>query len=231
MSATPLLLATDFEKTVENKSLFERRERRTLWRVERLALETSDFTCLAGRNGAGKSTLLRCLLGLQKASRGEVLWYGRPALSADVLGYLPEFPILPPALNVRTYLELLLGRSVEEMLTERDGLLARFERLSVSAFLDVPAHRLSKGQQQRVLLWSALSRAPRGLVLDEPFSGLDPWARVELAELLVELTRAHGLFIVMSTHEMPRALRDVCARTWLIDESTVKVTPGCALPE
>jgi ABC-type multidrug transport system ATPase subunit len=231
MSATPLLLATDFEKTVENKSLFERRERRTLWRVERLALETSDFTCLAGRNGAGKSTLLRCLLGLQKASRGKVLWYGRPSLSADVLGYLPEFPILPPALKVRTYLELLLGRSVEEMLTERDGLLARFERLSVSAFLDVPAHRLSKGQQQRVLLWSALSRAPKGLVLDEPFSGLDPWARVELAELLVELTRAHGLFIVMSTHEMPRALRDVCARTWLIDESTVKVTPGCALPE
>lgn len=228
---TPILLAEGIEKKIENKNIFEEKNRRTLWRVDTLRIDTPAFVCIAGRNGSGKSTLLRCLLGLQKPTRGRIVWYGQSALSSDVLGYLPEFPILPPALRVGTFLKLLLGREVDEMLTERGGLLARFSRLSVKEFLHVPANRLSKGQQQRVLLWSALARAPKGLVLDEPFSGLDPWARVELAELLLALHEEHGLFLLMSTHELPRVLRDVCSRTWLIEGGTLHERPGCALPE
>jgi ABC-type multidrug transport system ATPase subunit len=227
----PILFAQELEKIVENKNVFEERSRRTLWKVDSLRVETPEFICIAGRNGSGKSTLLRCLLGLQAPTRGRIAWYGHSALSHDVLGYLPEFPILPPALRVGTFLRLLLGRDVDEMLSERNGLLARFTRLSVKEFLHVPANRLSKGQQQRVLLWSALARAPKGLVLDEPFSGLDPWARVELAELLVALKEEHGLFILMSTHELPRALRASCARTWLIESGTLLERSGCALPE
>jgi ABC-2 type transport system ATP-binding protein len=68
-------------------------------------------------------------------------------------------------------------------------------------------------------------------VLDEPFSGLDPWARVELAELLRALVVDKGLFVIMSTHELPRALRETCGTTWLIEDGTVKVSAGCALPE
>ena len=227
----PILTATGLEKVIGNNNLFESRAKRTLWRVDSLRLEEPALVCLAGRNGAGQSTLLRCLLGLQRATRGEVLWYGAPGLRPGVLGYLPELPILPPALKVRTFLELLLGRRVEDLLAERDGLLARFTRLSVKEFLEVPSHRLSKGQQQRVLLWSALARAPRGLVLDEPFSGLDPWARVELAELILALRAEHGLFVVMSTHELPKSLRTACSRTWLIEGAGVVESQGCALPE
>ena len=96
---TTILVASGLEKVLENKSLFERQAKRTLWRVEELRLDEPAFVCLAGRNGAGKSTLLRCLLGLQRATRGEVSWYGARGLGPSVLGYLPEFPILPPALK------------------------------------------------------------------------------------------------------------------------------------
>jgi ABC-type multidrug transport system ATPase subunit len=226
-----LIEAVGLEKTHTSEDIFEKQNKRTLWRIDRLALNEPQFVCLAGRNGSGKSTLLRCLLGLAKPTKGSVQWFGRGDLPGKSIGYLPEFPILPPALEVRHFLRFLLGQPVETILADKANPLNAFPRLSVAPFLKVPAHRLSKGQQQRVLLWSALAHAPKGLVLDEPFSGLDPWARVELADLILTLAKEKGLFVIMSTHELPKSLRIACGTTWLIEDEKVLTSHGCALPE
>jgi len=227
----PILHARGLAKVVESDDLLEKKLRRTLWDVPELTLEKPEFVCLAGRNGAGKSTLLRTLLGLVKPTRGEVEWYGARTLAKEVVGYLPEHPLIPPSLKARHFLAFLLGEDPDKALERASNPLLAYPHLSVKSFLDVPAHRLSKGQQQRVLLWAALAHSPRGLVLDEPFSGLDPWARVELAELLVSLRKDQGLFLIVSTHELTRALRDTCDRTWLVEDGSVRVAMGCALPE
>lgn len=229
MDTPPILQARGLEKTVRGNDLFDSHLKKTLWKVEALSLETPGLTVLAGRNGAGKSTLVRCLLGHIRPSRGDVRWYGQAGVRPQQVGYVPEFPILSPALKVGRYLELLLGKGPGELARMRER-LASYPSLAIEPFLDVPATKLSKGQQQRIQLWAALSHEPRGLVLDEPFSGLDPWARAELSGLLVNLLD-EGRFILMATHELTRALRERAQQSWIVENGTVNASRGCALPE
>jgi ABC-2 type transport system ATP-binding protein len=224
----PILLAKNIEKTVHSDHLFETRVSRLLWRVEKLEVESSGLYVIAGKNGAGKSTLLRCLLGLLKPDKGDVAWFGKGGPNATLVGYLPEFPIIPPSALVKDWLSWLLDikpREIERL----DSEVARYPTLSVLHLLNIPANRLSKGQQQRVQLWAAMAKDPAALVLDEPFSGLDPWARVELGDLLVSLLN-DGRTIFISTHELVNALRARTNQTWLIQNETVELHPGCALP-
>ncbi|NBW80489.1 hypothetical protein EBR21_01930, partial [bacterium] len=92
------------------------------------------------------------------------------------------------------------------------------------------AQLLSKGQQQKLLLTLALAGAPSGFVLDEPFSGLDPWARAELAEHLVKLG-AQGHFLLISSHDAPSRIRKHIRETWIIENQKLQRIPGCAIPE
>lgn len=224
----PILSAKDLSKVLVNDDILQKRFRRTLWKVPELTVATPGFYVLAGRNGAGKSTLLRCLLGLLRPTTGTVSWFGQKRISAQDIGYLPEFPVIPPAAKVRNWLSWLLGIPPAS-LSRMDSELSRFPSLSVASLLEIPANRLSKGQTQRVQLWAALARSPKGVVVDEPFSGLDPWARVELADLLASILD-EGRFVLMSTHELPERLRDKTRETWLIENETVQIHEGCVLP-
>lgn len=223
-----ILLAENLSKVIVNDDILQKRYRRTLWNAEKLEVKNPDLIVLAGRNGAGKSTLLRCLLGLLQPTTGQTKWFGKPRVTANDIGYLPEFPVIPPAARVKHWLSWLLSVPTKK-LTDFDSQLSRFPALSVSQLLEVPANRLSKGQTQRVQLWAALAHQPRGVVVDEPFSGLDPWARVELADLLLSIL-AEGRFVLMSTHELPDRLRDATRQTWLIEDERVNVHEGCVLP-
>lgn len=226
--STPILLATGIEKTVRNTNLFEKKYVRTLWKIPRLEVNESGFYVIAGKNGSGKSTLIRCLLGLLQTDSGAIAWFGQQRISAKLIGYLPEFPVIPPAAKVRYWLSWLLDISMKDLVV-KDSSLAKFATLSIEHLLDVPANRLSKGQLQRVQLWAALFHEPRVVILDEPFSGLDPWARVELANLLKAIVDS-GTSIFMSTHELPQVLRHITTKTWLIQNETVEDQIGCTLP-
>lgn len=225
-----ILSAVNLSYTIKSNHIFEKKWSKTLWKIKNLSLQNPGLVVVAGRNGAGKSTLLRCLLGLLKAQTGEVLWNDKKKFNQNDLGYIPEFPVLPPSIPVRQWLSwLMTDKEFKNLLnsTQADPL---FQRLSVESFLDVPADQLSKGQQQRVQLWTALAFSPPVLVLDEPFSGLDPWARQQLSHFLIQVLDA-GRTVIMSTHEVTQELRHRTLHTWLIENEGVTVHDGCALPE
>lgn len=174
-----------------------------------------------GRNGAGKTTAMRIILGLLQADAGEVDWNGRPVDSAmrRRFGYMPEERGLYPKMRVGQHL-VYLGR-----LHGLDGAAARaatarvMERLGVAGRADDRIEQLSLGNQQRVQLAAALVHEPDLLVLDEPFSGLDP---VGVDALAAEIrARADlGVPVLFSSHQLDLVER-MCETVAIIDAGRV----------
>jgi ABC-2 type transport system ATP-binding protein len=223
-----IIQISNLEKTMKNNNIFEKNWSKTLWKIPSLELKETGLTCIVGRNGAGKSTLLRCLLGLIQPTCGEVKWFGKKEFPYARIGYVPEFPIIPPSIKVSHWIRLVLGNNTNIDTSSTIKSLQKTS-LNVEPFLNVPANRLSKGQQQRVQLWMALSSEPDVVVLDEPFSGLDPWARGELSQVVTEILSLNKV-VILSTHELTAQLREQCQRTWQISDSKVVDHSGCALP-
>ncbi len=228
MHEQPILIAKNIEKTMCTKDIFTKKEKKLLWRIPEAKITESGFYVIGGKNGAGKSTLIRCLLGLLKPDKGTISWFDGSPLNWKTAGYVPEFPVIPPAADAKKWLEWLLDTPAEKVLNTASA-LTRHPALNIASILHVPANRLSKGQQQRIQLWSALARDPKVVFLDEPFSGLDPWARVELAGVIKNLVE-NNRTVIMSTHELPQDLRNITKQTWLIENSQLNISTGCVLP-
>ncbi|MCA1225708.1 ABC transporter ATP-binding protein [Saccharopolyspora sp. 6M] len=169
-----------------------------------------------GSNGAGKTTTMRIALGVLAADSGEVRFRGRP-LDLDVrrrFGYMPEERGLYPKMKVAEQLAHLGelhgmsradARAAAERWTDRLGLRER---------RDDQVQRLSLGNQQRVQLAAALVHDPDVLVLDEPFSGLDPVAVEVMGEVLRE-TRDRGVPVLFSSHQLDLVQR-LCDRVGIV---------------
>ncbi len=157
---------------------------------------------LIGTNGAGKTTSIRCILGIMQPDEGSSTWNGK-TISRETLkfGYLPEergIYMKTKVLEQLIYFGMLRGMSRNDAKTSA---LSYMERLQVTQYQNVPAEKLSKGNQQKIQLIAALVHEPKLLFLDEPFSGLDPVNVEVLRKLLTELV-ADGRYIVMSSHQM-----------------------------
>ena len=167
------------------------------------AVEQGQVFGFVGRNGAGKTTTMRIVLGVLAADAGTVRWQGRP-VDAGVrrrTGYMPEERGLYPKMRVRdqlTYLAELHGASRRDARAASDHWV---ERLGLTDRARDRVETLSLGNQQRVQLAAALVHAPDLLVLDEPFSGLDPVGVDVLAEALQERVR-EGVPVVFSSHQL-----------------------------
>ena len=175
-----------------------------------------------GRNGAGKTTAMRIVLGVLDADAGEVRWRGTPvdAIARRRFGYLPEERGLYPKMGVLeqlVYLGRLHGLTAADASERASALL---ERLRVLAEPTDRVETLSLGNQQRVQLAAALVHAPDVLVLDEPFSGLDPTGVDVLAQVLVEEARERGVPIVFSSHQLDLVER-LCDGVVLIDRGRI----------
>jgi ABC-2 type transport system ATP-binding protein len=169
-----------------------------------------------GSNGAGKTTTMRIALGLLAADAGEVRWRGRP-LTLDTrrqFGYMPEERGLYPRMKVGeqlVYLARLHGMPVAQA---RRSVVEWTARLGVAERIDDEVQKLSLGNQQRVQLAAALVHDPRVLVLDEPFSGLDPVA-VELMTQVLRDKRDRGVPVVFSSHQLDLVER-LCDRVGIV---------------
>ncbi|MFI1459389.1 ABC transporter ATP-binding protein [Nocardia carnea] len=190
-------------------------------------VEPGALTGFVGGNGAGKTTTMRMIMGVLAVHGGEVRWDGRPVTAADrrSFGYMPEERGLYPKQPVRdqlVYLARLRGLSVAEGRRRTSELLERF---GLGDRGKDKLESLSLGNQQRVQIAAAVVAQPAALVLDEPFSGLDPVAVDSMAELLAEYA-GQGVPVLFSSHQLDLVER-LCDRLVILANGRV-VAQGSA---
>lgn len=157
---------------------------------------------LLGTNGAGKTTTIRMLLGIIKKDSGEITWNGKNVERRTVnFGYLPEERGVYPKTKIQDqlmYFANLKGMNKADA-TKEINKWAKV--LKVDEYLPMPAEKLSKGNQQKIQFMTAIIHNPELIVLDEPFSGLDPVNTEILKNVIIELVN-QGKYIIMSSHQM-----------------------------
>lgn len=181
-------------------------------------VQPGELFGFVGSNGAGKTTTMRIALGVLEADAGEVLLGGRP-VDLDVrrrIGYMPEERGLYPKMKVGAqlvYLAQLHGLSRTEAV---EAVQRWTTRLDIAHRVDDAVSSLSLGNQQRVQLAAALVHDPDVLVLDEPFSGLDPVA-VDVMSAVLEEKCAAGVPVIFSSHQLELVER-LCHRVGIVSD-------------
>lgn len=175
---------------------------------------------LLGRNGAGKTTAIRILMNVFPANGGEVLLDGRPIDYGRIgLGYLPEERGLYPKkiiLDQLAYFAELKGMSRKEAVKAIDYWL---ERLGMTEYRNKKLETLSKGNQQKIQLITALAHDPDIVILDEPFSGLDPVNAMLLKDVVKEQI-AKGKIVLFSSHQMSY-IEEFCDSIAILNDGVV----------
>jgi len=189
--------------------------------VDELSLEVPRGAVygLLGPNGAGKTTTIRMIMRIIAPDAGEVLLDGRPVDDdrRRLIGYLPEERGLYRKMKVLehlVYLGTIRGVSPGESRKRASGWL---ERLELADWATHKVEDLSKGMQQKMQLIGTLLHRPRLLILDEPFSGLDPLNTRTLKDLLLAMA-ADGVTVVLSTHVLPQ-VDEMCTHICLINRA------------
>ncbi|MGW1146484.1 ABC transporter ATP-binding protein [Streptomyces sp. NPDC002454] len=174
-----------------------------------------------GGNGAGKTTTMRIVIGVLEQDGGTVRWQGRAVSAGDRagFGYMPEERGLYPKMTVADHLVYLARLHGLPRREARDSMLRWTERLDVAGHRDQAVETLSLGNQQRVQLAASLVHSPSFLLLDEPFSGLDPLAVDTMSEVLREKA-AEGVPVLFSSHQLDLVER-LCDRVGIIAAGAV----------
>ena len=171
---------------------------------------------LLGTNGAGKTTTIRMILGIIKKDTGEIKWNGKDVERKNVkFGYLPEERGIYPKSKIfeqLIYFAELKGMKKQDAIKEIEYWM---ERLKVSEYKEMQAEKLSKGNQQKVQFITAILNDPELIVLDEPFSGLDPVNTELLKDVIMELVEK-GKYIIMSSHQMT-SIEEFCKDVVIIN--------------
>ena len=167
------------------------------------AVRPGEMFGFVGANGAGKTTAMRIMLGVLAADAGEVRWQGGPVTfeTRRRFGYMPEERGLYPKMRVGEHLVYLARLHGLDAAAATRAAEALTERLGVAERRNDAVEKLSLGNQQRVQLAAALVHDPEVLVLDEPFSGLDPVGVDALAGVLLERAQ-RGVPVVFSSHQL-----------------------------
>jgi ABC-2 type transport system ATP-binding protein len=176
-----------------------------------------------GSNGAGKTTTMRIALGVLRADTGSILWRGQDhrELPRQTWGYLPEERGLYPKMTVLDQLVFFAGLQGVPTDVAADEARAWLRRFRVPDFADRKAEELSKGNQQKVQFLAAVMHDPDVLLMDEPFTGLDPVNIVLLREAILEL-RDRGKTVVLSTHQM-ETVEAMCESVAIVDHGRTVV--------
>ena len=157
---------------------------------------------LLGTNGAGKTTTIRMILGILKKDTGEISWNGKEVTRKNVnFGYLPEERGIYPKSKI--YDQMMYFARLKGMDKKSADSSIRYwmKRLKVEEYINMTAEKLSKGNQQKIQFITAILHDPELVVLDEPFSGLDPVNSELIRNVILELV-SKGKYIIMSSHQM-----------------------------
>ncbi len=171
-----------------------------------MKVHEGDFLCIVGENGSGKSTLMKCILGLNKVTKGEISVSGR-------IGYLPQMTEVQnnfPATIEEIVLSGTLPDNIRKIFyTKQDKQKAKeiMEKLQLYDMRKKCFYELSGGQKQRVLIARSLCATEKIILLDEPVNGLDPKIVFEIYELLKKINKENGITIIMVSHDVDRAIR------------------------
>ena len=209
---------------VRSQGLVKRYDRTVAVAGLDLAIEPGEIFGLVGPNGAGKTTTLRMLATLLRPSAGTAEidgWSvtGNPDEVRRVLGFMPDVFGVYDDMKVWEYLDFFARCYGLPAAARRRMIADLLELVDLGDRRDNYVQTLSRGMEQRLCLAHALVHDPKVLLLDEPASGLDPRARVELRELLREL-RALGKTILISSHILPE-LEELCTSVAIVDHGKV----------
>ena len=213
--------------------------------IDRVSLDVDagDVVVILGPSGCGKTTLLRTIAGLEVPDEGEIWLDGRPVAHAGGnvvpphqrgLGFVFQDLALWPHLSVREHLRFVMGAAgvLKREWPERERETLALVRIETLA--DRYPHQLSGGEQQRAALARAVITRPRLLLLDEPFSSLDPELRTTLRAELIDLQRSLGLTMIYVTHHRDDAEvlaeRRVSMRHGRIDNDERRQRPATSFP-
>ena len=192
--------------------------------VEKKAVKGISFSLnkpgvfgLLGTNGAGKTTTIRMLLGIIKKDSGEITWNGKKVDRKSVnFGYLPEERGVYP--KVKIYDQLMYFAELKGMKKqEADSAIGTWaKKLKVEEYMQMPAEKLSKGNQQKIQFMTAVIHNPELVVLDEPFSGLDPVNTELLKNIIIDLVKEEK-YVIMSAHQMS-TIEEFCSDILILNK-------------
>lgn len=192
--------------------------------VEKKAVKGISFSLnkpgvfgLLGTNGAGKTTTIRMLLGIIKKDSGEITWNGKKVDRKSVnFGYLPEERGVYP--KVKIYDQLMYFAELKGMKKqEADAAIKDWaKKLRVEEYMQMPAEKLSKGNQQKIQFMTAVIHNPELVVLDEPFSGLDPVNTELLKNIIIDLVKEEK-YVIMSAHQMS-TIEEFCSDILILNK-------------
>ena len=192
--------------------------------VEKKAVKGISFSLnkpgvfgLLGTNGAGKTTTIRMLLGIIKKDSGEITWNGKKVDRKSVnFGYLPEERGVYP--KVKIYDQLMYFAELKGMKKqEADAAITDWaKKLRVEEYMQMPAEKLSKGNQQKIQFMTAVIHNPELVVLDEPFSGLDPVNTELLKNIIIDLVKEEK-YVIMSAHQMS-TIEEFCSDILILNK-------------
>ncbi|WP_456277717.1 ABC transporter ATP-binding protein [Bacillus sp. AK128] len=186
------------------------------------SVSSGEVFGLLGRNGAGKTTTIKMMLGLVSPDQGSVHWKNQKGLKNVSFGYLPEERGLYPKTKVAeqlSYFARLEGLKKDEVKKSIDYWIERFD---IGIYRDKLAGDLSKGNQQKVQIIATLLHNPELIILDEPFSGLDPVNANLLSEVIME-EKQKGKVIIMSSHQMDQ-VEKFCENVVLMKEGRAVIS-------
>lgn len=177
-----------------------------------------------GPNGAGKTTAMRAIFGLVALDDGDVIWNGNEIGPDERLqfGYMPEQRGLYPGMRIGDQLTYLARLHGVETKAARAASEAMLDELGLTDRIDDKLEKLSHGNQQRVQLAASLVHAPELLVLDEPFSGLDPIGVASMEEVLRRRAAA-GAAVLFSSHQLD-LVENLCDDVVIIDEGDLALS-------
>jgi len=172
---------------------------------------------LLGPNGAGKTSTIRMMIGITVPDAGQIQMFGKPfeRKSLQRVGYLPEESGLYKKMKIVDQLIFLGELHGLEAGAARQRAMAWGERMEISGWLDKKVEELSKGMQQKIKFIATLLHDPDFIIMDEPFSGLDPVNALLLKDVLLDL-KGKGKTILFSTHQMDQ-VEKLCDSICLID--------------
>ncbi len=190
-----------------------------------LTLQEGEVLGLIGLNGAGKSTTIKHLLGLIQPMKGKIELNGlnlseNPTAFKRQIGYIPETPAIYPELTLKEHLQLTMlayGLDEKKAWPYAEQFLKAFRLEGKEDWL--PIH-FSKGMQQKVMITASLLAQPALLLIDEPFTGLDPLAAEVLLNALTQL-RNDGKMILMTTHDLAQ-VKDVVDKFAILNHGTIE---------